>query len=315
MTTPKTKIRIATRESRLALWQAEHVKQQLQAHHPDLAVELVPMTTRGDQLLDSPLSRIGGKGLFLKELETALLENRADIAVHSMKDVPALMPDDLFVPVILEREDPRDAFVSNTFATPEELPDGARVGTASLRRQCQLLARFPSLRIETLRGNVQTRLKKLDNGEYDAIILAGAGLIRLGLEKRITQLMAIRDSLPSIGQGAIGIECRIKDKNVLELIQPLHHEETGLCLNAERAINARLEGSCQIPLAGYAQLNGNTLEIRALLGSPDGKQVIEEYSVGNIHDGPSLGTELAEKLLSRGGDRILSQLVHSTSDK
>lgn len=309
MKTALNRVRIATRESRLALWQAEHVQARLGALYPDLSIELVPMTTRGDQLLDSPLSRIGGKGLFLKELETALLEGRADIAVHSMKDVPARMPDGLTLPVILEREDPLDAFVSNHYAHPDELPEGAVVGTASLRRQCQLLARYPHLRIETLRGNVQTRLAKLDSGQYDAIILASAGLMRLDLETRIRHRLSAQESLPAIGQGAIGIECRAGDPDILKLIRPLHDPHTGLCLAAERAINARLEGSCQIPLAGYAQLNGDELQLRALLGQPDGTELLQAYREGPAQDGPALGNSVAEELLARGGDRILDSLA------
>ncbi len=309
MNTELSRIRIATRESKLALWQAEHVQAQLQTLHPGLEVELVPMTTRGDQLLDSPLSRIGGKGLFLKELETALLDGRADIAVHSMKDVPAQMPAEFQLPVILERGDPFDAFVSNDYARPEDLPEGAVVGTASMRRQCQLLARFPSLRIENLRGNVQTRLRKLDDGQYDAIILASAGLERLQLDDRITYRLAADESLPAIGQGAIGIECRAEDEAVLQCIQPLHHHETGLCLAAERAVNARLEGSCQVPLAGYAELSGEQLSIKALLGSPDGKQILRAQSRGEADQGAHLGLAVAEELLRNGGDQILASLA------
>lgn len=308
MTDPLPRLRIATRESRLALWQAEHVQKHLQRIHPDLAVELVPMTTRGDQLLDSPLSRIGGKGLFLKELETALLENRADIAVHSMKDVPALMPEGLILPVVMSREDPSDAFVSNHYGHPDELPQDACVGTASLRRQSQLLSRYPRLKIETLRGNVQTRLSKLDDGQFDAIILASAGLIRLGLEARISHRLSPQESLPAIGQGAIGIECRAGDNRVLGLIEPLHDPHTGLCLAAERAINARLEGSCQIPLAGHARLTGDTLTLRALLGSPEGDQIIQAYREGPAQDGELLGRQAAEELLEKGGADILARL-------
>ena len=302
-------LRIATRESRLALWQAEHVKEKLTALYPELDVQLVPMTTRGDQLLDSPLSRIGGKGLFLKELETALLEGQADIAVHSMKDVPAQMPEGLIVPVILERENPLDAFVSNHYSSPEALPENACVGTASLRRQCQLLARYPGLNIQTLRGNVQTRLRKLDDGEFDAIILASAGLIRLGLEERITYRMPAEESLPAIGQGAIGIECRKGDEKILELIAPLHHEDTGLCLNAERAVNGYLEGSCQIPLAGFAEIIDSKLVLRSVLGSPNGAQLIRAQREGLLDDGPSMGVDLAKELLANGGKEILAALA------
>ena len=302
-------LRIATRESRLALWQAEHVKEKLTALYPEIDVQLVPMTTRGDQLLDSPLSRIGGKGLFLKELETALLEGQADIAVHSMKDVPAQMPEGLIVPVILERENPLDAFVSNHYSSPEALPENASVGTASLRRQCQLLARYPGLNIQTLRGNVQTRLRKLDDGEFDAIILASAGLIRLGLEERITYRMPAEESLPAIGQGAIGIECREGDEKILELIAPLHHEDTGLCLNAERAVNGYLEGSCQIPLAGFAEIIDSKLVLRSVLGSPNGAQLIRAQREGLLDDGPSMGVDLAKELLANGGKEILAALA------
>lgn len=309
MTDQPQTLRIATRESRLALWQAEHVKQRLAERHPGLDIQLVPMTTRGDQMLDSPLSRIGGKGLFLKELETALLDGRADIAVHSMKDVPAQLPEGLCLPVILEREDPLDAFVSQRFSSPDALPENACVGTASMRRQCQLLARRPDLDIQTLRGNVQTRLRKLDEGEYDAIILASAGLIRLELDERITYRMPAEESLPAIGQGAIGIECREDDQTVQGLIQPLHHELTGLCLAAERAVNGYLEGSCQIPLAGYAEISGNDLSLRAVLGSPDGKRLIRGNRQGAAQDGYALGVDLAQELLANGGREILDSLA------
>ncbi|MFZ0788700.1 MAG: hydroxymethylbilane synthase, partial [Chromatiaceae bacterium] len=255
---PET-LRIATRKSPLALWQAEHAAAALTAAHPGLVVEIVGMTTKGDRILDAPLAKVGGKGLFVKELEQGMLTGEADIAVHSMKDVPVDFPDGLHLAVILEREDPLDALVSNRFESLAALPAGARVGTSSLRRQCQLAARRPDLRIEPLRGNVNTRLAKLDGGDYDAIILAAAGLIRLGFESRIRARISPQDSLPAIGQGAIGIECRTEDPRVNTLISPLHHGDTALRVRAERAMNARLHGGCQVPIAGHATLAGGTL--------------------------------------------------------
>ena len=245
-------LRIATRKSQLALWQAEYVKAALEREHPGLAVELVTMVSRGDKLLDAPLSKVGGKGLFVKELETALLEDRADIAVHSMKDVPMEFPEGLELGVICPREDPRDALVSNRFDSLDALPAGSVVGTSSLRRECQLRDQHPELEIKFLRGNVNTRLAKLDAEEYDAIILASAGLIRLGFQKRITQPLPVEFSLPAGGQGAVGIELRSGDSRVMDLIKPLHHVPTAHCVGAERALNTRLQGGCQVPIAAFA---------------------------------------------------------------
>jgi hydroxymethylbilane synthase len=282
-------IRIATRKSALALWQAEHVKERLQQAHPDLTVTLVPMISRGDKLLDSPLSKIGGKGLFVKELETALLEGHADIAVHSMKDVPMDFPEGLGLFCICEREDPRDAFVSNHFSSLMELPAGAVVGTSSLRRQTQLLARRPDLQIRFLRGNVNTRLAKLDAGEYDAIILAAAGLIRLGFQQRITDNLDIEHSLPAGGQGAVGVECRSADTDIHALLAPLHHADTDVRVRAERAMNKHLNGGCQVPIACYAVLEGEQLWLRGLVGEPTGHRVLEAQQRGSRQAPEALG--------------------------
>ena len=304
-------LRIATRKSPLAVWQAEHVAAALRAAHPGLAVELVGMTTKGDKILDTPLAKIGGKGLFVKELEQGMLDGRADIAVHSMKDVPVELPEGLHLPVIMEREDPRDAFVSNRWASLEELPAGARVGTASLRRQCQLMELRPDLEYLPLRGNVNTRLKKLDAGEYDAIILAAAGLLRLGLAGRIRALLAPEQSLPAIGQGAIGIECRVDDDRVNELIAPLHHRPTALRVAAERAMNERLEGGCQVPIAGHAVLEEDELWLRGLVGSLDGRTILRAEIRGPARDATGLGVIVADRLLAEGADEILAALRES----
>lgn len=301
-------LRIATRESPLALWQAGYVKSRLAAAHPGLRVELLPMTTRGDQILDSPLSRIGGKGLFIKELEVALLDGRADIAVHSMKDVPMEFPEGLGLAVICEREDFRDAFVSNLHDSLDALPKGAVVGSSSLRRQCQLRARRPDLVLRDLRGNVNTRLRKLDEGEYAAIILAGAGLIRLGMKKRIRQFLPIEVSLPAGGQGAVGIETRIADTATRELLIPLHHELTALCVQAERAMNRKLQGGCQVPIAALAQIDGNELHLRGLVGTVDGSHILRGEISGNKHLAEELGDILAEDLLRQGAAAILEAL-------
>jgi hydroxymethylbilane synthase len=301
-------LRIATRESPLALWQAEYVKARLEAAHPGLAIELLPMTTRGDQILDSPLSRIGGKGLFIKELEVALLDGRADLAVHSMKDVPMEFPEGLGLAVICEREDCRDAFVSNTYAKLADLPQGAVVGSSSLRRQCQLHAARPDLVIRDLRGNVNTRLRKLDAGEYDAIILASAGLIRLGMQDRIRECLEPEVSLPAGGQGAVGVEARIADTVTRELLMPLHHEATALCVQAERAMNRRLQGGCQVPIAALGLIEGDELHLRGLVGSVDGKQVLRAEISGNKQLSEELGEILAEDLLRQGAAAILEAL-------
>ena len=263
-------LRIATRKSPLALWQAEEVARQLTSHYPDLKIEYVKMTTKGDKILDAPLAKVGGKGLFVKELEQGMLDGIADIAVHSMKDVPIDFPPGLFLPIIMEREDPRDAFVSNQYATLAELPDDARIGTSSLRRQLQIKAEMPKARMLDLRGNVNSRLQKLDNGDYDAIILATAGLVRLGFAERIRSRLTPEQSLPAIGQGAVGIECRENDRAILELLAPLNHQPTHTRLLAERAMNHRLNGGCQVPIAGYAELEGDQIWLRGLVGKPDG---------------------------------------------
>ncbi|MGD2118163.1 MAG: hydroxymethylbilane synthase [Chromatiales bacterium] len=302
---------IATRKSPLAMWQAEHVRNLLQQAHPDLNVELLGMSTQGDKILDTPLAKIGGKGLFVKELEQGMLDGVADIAVHSMKDVPVEFPDGLHLPVILQREDPRDAFVSNQYDNLDALPEGANVGTSSLRRQCQLASLRPDLKISPLRGNVNTRLKKLDDGEYDAIILASAGLIRLGFESRIRTYIDEDTSLPAIGQGAIGIECRIEDPRVNELLMPLHDAATEICVRAERAMNERLQGGCQVPIGGHAVIQGSQIFLRGLVGSTDGKQIIRAHASGDQHDAENIGFSVADKLLGMGADKILQQLYES----
>ncbi len=304
----KNSITIATRKSPLAMWQAEHVKARLELAHPGIDVILMGMSTQGDKILDTPLAKIGGKGLFVKELEQGMLEGRADIAVHSMKDVPVAFPDGLHLPIIMEREDPRDAFVSNKFESIDALPEGAVVGTSSLRRQCQLSNKRPDLVIRPLRGNVNTRLAKLDNDDYDAIILASAGLIRLGFESRIRNFIPVEFSLPAIGQGAIGIECRIDDETVNALLKPLHDEATEICVLAERAMNNRLEGGCQVPIGGHAILDGDSLFLRGLVGSVDGKEIIHADLTGKSSDSEAIGTQVAETLLSKGADKILKAL-------
>lgn len=302
------KIRIATRESPLALWQAEYVKSRLQAHYPQLQVELIGMTTKGDVWLDTPLAKIGGKALFVKELEVAMLEGVADIAVHSMKDVPMEFPEGLGLSVICEREDPTDAFVSNDYASLSDLPQGARVGTSSLRRQCQLRHIRPDLQIGDLRGNVGTRLRKLDAGEFDAIILATAGLVRLGLGERIRARLTTAISLPAGGQGAVGIECRLQDAEVMGLLQVLHDVDTSDRVVAERAVNTRLHGGCQVPIACFAELEGESLYLRALVGEPDGKTILRSEIRGPRTEAESLGIAVAEDLLAQGADKILSAL-------
>ncbi|WP_286695533.1 hydroxymethylbilane synthase [Spongiibacter sp. UBA1325] len=306
---PSRTLRIATRESLLALWQAEYIKARLEACHPGLQVELLGMTTRGDQLLDSPLSKIGGKALFVKELEQALLDGRADIAVHSMKDVPMEFPEGLGLAIICEREDPRDAFVSNHYADVDALPQGARVGTSSLRRECQLRARRPDLQISSLRGNVQTRLRKLDDGEFDAIILASAGLIRMELQQRIASFMNVEDSLPACGQGAVGVETRLDDNWVRELLAPLHDADSAAKVMAERAMNTRLQGGCQVPIAGYAITDDSRddhLWLRALVGEPDGSRVLRAELSAPAADPEALGVAVAEALLAQGAGDILA---------
>ncbi len=304
MTSPLT-LRIATRKSALALWQAEYVKARLEGLHSHITVELVPMVSRGDKILDVPLAKVGGKGLFVKELEHALLNHEADIAVHSMKDVPMEFPEGLGLSVICEREDPRDAWVSNTFDSLESLPEGSVVGTSSLRRQSQLMARRPDLKIKFLRGNVNTRLAKLDAGEYDGIILAAAGLIRLEMPDRIRQFISPEESLPAGGQGAVGIECRMDDQQTIDLIKPLHHTVTAEQVLAERALNRRLEGGCQVPIACYAIQKDNQLWLRGLVADPDGSKVIYDEITGSPAEAEAMGVTLAERLLDSGADVIL----------
>ena len=301
-------LKIATRQSPLALWQANFVKHQLETMHPGLRVELVPMVTKGDVILDSPLAKIGGKGLFVKELEAALLDGRADIAVHSMKDVPMEFPQGLGLSVICRREDPRDAFVSNKYAALADLPAGAVVGTSSLRRQCQLKQLRPDLQVHSLRGNVGTRLSKLDQGEYDAIILASAGLIRLGLAEQIRSFIEVEQSLPAVGQGAVGIECRIDDLVVQQLLAPLADQQTTLCVLAERAMNRRLQGGCQVPIGGYAIIENEQLWLRALVGELDGSQIIRAEGRGDLTTAEQLGVQIAESLLAQGAGQILAKV-------
>lgn len=306
--TNKTILKIATRQSPLALWQANHIKDRLANLYPALEIILVPMVTKGDVILDTPLAKIGGKGLFVKELENALLNGEADIAVHSMKDVPMQFPQGLTLSVICQREDPRDAFVSNQFANLASLPQGAIVGTSSLRRQCQLKAWRPDLDIRSLRGNVGTRLSKLDNGEYDAIILASAGLIRLGLAERITDFVEVETSLPAAGQGAIGIECRADDEQVQQLLAPLADIDTTYCILAERALNNRLQGGCQVPIGCYTIRQNNELYLRALIGELDGSKILRAEGKSAVENAQDLGIRIAEQLLAQGGDKILQSI-------
>jgi hydroxymethylbilane synthase len=307
-------VRIATRKSPLALWQAEFVRDSLLAANPNLNVELVKMMTQGDIILDTPLAKVGGKGLFVKELEQGMLRGDADIAVHSMKDVPVEFPEGLHLAVICEREDPRDAFVSNNYNTIDDLPQGAIVGTSSLRRTCQIRAWRPDLVIRDLRGNVNTRLRKLDEGQYDAIILACAGLKRLKFSDRIRTHLDPGFSLPAIGQGAVGIECRVDDPFINALIAPLNHPATATRVRAERAMNERLEGGCQVPIGGYAELDGDTLLLRGLVGRPDGSEMVRGEIAGRAVEAEFLGTTLANDLLSRGADEILQEVYASKDD-
>jgi hydroxymethylbilane synthase len=301
-------IRIATRQSPLALWQAEHVAHALEVAFPELSTELIKMVTRGDKLLDAPLAKVGGKGLFVKELEQGMLAGSADIAVHSMKDVPVDFPEGLHLAAVLQREDPTDALVSNHFGSLSALPPNARIGTSSLRRECQIKAQFPQADILALRGNVNTRLAKLDDGEYDAIILASAGLKRLGLAARITATLSPETSLPAIGQGAIGIECRTDDVELNQMLQVLHDSDTGICVRAERAMNARLQGGCQVPIAGFAQLQAGQLLMRGLVGSPDGTQLFRAQQQGSPLEAEAIGIAIAEALLAQGAGKILQAL-------
>ncbi|TXK64832.1 hydroxymethylbilane synthase [Alkalisalibacterium limincola] len=300
-----TTIRLATRESALALWQTRHVAGLLRAAHPGVQVELVPMTTRGDQVLDTPLAKIGGKGLFLKELEVAMQEGRADAAVHSMKDVPMALEPGFMLAAILERADPFDAFVSNSHDTLAGLPAGAVVGTSSLRRQAQVRALRPDLEVRDLRGNVQTRLGKLDGGDYDAILLACAGLERLGLGERIRSRLVAPDWVPAVAQGAIGIECRDGDTGVASLFAPLVHAETTVCVGAERAMNLRLHGSCHVPVAGFATLAGGRLHLQGLVGEVDSGRCVRAEAEGPAEEADALGQRVAEALLAQGAEAML----------
>ena len=299
---------IATRESRLALWQAEHVQARLAALYPQCRVELLPMTTRGDQLQEARLALEGGKGLFIKELELALADGRADLAVHSMKDMPVELPAGFALAAVTEREDPRDALVSNDFSGLAGLPAGAVVGTSSLRRAAQVLERFPALKIRELRGNVNTRLAKLDRGEYAAIVLAASGLKRLGLEARIADYLSIEQCIPSAGQGALGIECRADRAEVLAAMAPLAHRGSSVCIRAERAVNRALGGNCAIPLGAYAEIWGETLRLRGLVAAPDAKRIARAEATGHAGNPEGLGLEVAEILRRNGADEILAAL-------
>ncbi len=303
-----SRLRIATRKSPLALWQANHVRDALLARNPGLEVELLTMTTQGDKILDTPLAKVGGKGLFVKELELGMLEGRADLAVHSMKDVPVEFPDGLGLAAILPREDPRDALISNSYSGVDALPQGARVGTSSLRRQCQLRARRPDLQVLDLRGNVNTRLRKLDEGDFDAILLAAAGVRRMGWEARITELLAPEQFLPAIGQGAIGIEIRADDERVAALVGALNDAQTATRISAERALNAGLQGGCQVPIAGYSEISHGVIVLRALVGRPDGTELVQGVISGRPEDAEELGQVLADDLLSRGAREILADV-------
>lgn len=302
------KIRIATRKSPLALWQANFVKQQLEIFHPSLVVELVPMVTQGDVLLESPLSKIGGKGLFVKQLEQAIMNGQADIAVHSIKDIPAVFPQGLTLSTVCQRDEMRDALISNQYQHLDELPHGAVVGTSSLRRQSQLRAKYPHLQIKDLRGNVGTRLTKLDNQEYDAIILAAVGLKRLGLQNRIKQYIDTDLILPAVGQGAIGIESRADDKTLSKLLAPLEDKNSRICIEAERAMNLALQGGCQVPIACLSQLENDSLTLRGLVGRIDGSEMIKAEITGHSTQAEALGRQLADNLLAQGAKAILAEL-------
>ncbi len=316
-------LKIATRQSPLALWQAEHIKARLEQLYPDLTIELLTMTTKGDKILDTPLAKIGGKGLFVKELEQALFDKRADIAVHSLKDVPMELPNGLTLGAYCEREQPTDAFVSNHFATLDDLPIGAKLGTSSLRRQCQIQQYRPDLQIVSLRGNVGTRLSKLDNGEYDAIILATSGLTRLGLTDRIRHELDTDVSLPAVGQGALAIECRADDDEILDLLKPLNHEISKICVLAERAMNRHLQGGCQVPIAGFATVHDGQIWLRGRVGSVDGKILLKSEHHNALLDpntqamideqiAESMGIVVAEELIAQGADKILAEIYHNS---
>jgi hydroxymethylbilane synthase len=310
---PARNLRIATRSSALALWQAEFIKAELERLHSNVTVELVKIKTLGDKILDVPLAKVGGKGLFVKELEEAMLDGRADLAVHSMKDVPMALPEGLGLVAICERDDPTDAFISNHFSSLDDLPQNAVVGTSSLRRESQLRANRPDLQIRMLRGNVNTRLAKLDAGDYDAIILASSGLKRLGFEARIRNCMPDTLSLPAVGQGALGIECRLDDQELRAMLEPLNHTDSADRVKAERALNTRLNGGCQVPIAAYALLEDNDmLWLRGLVGAVDGSLIFR--AEGRVHrsEGERLGRELAENLLAQGADKVLAEVYGYT---
>lgn len=304
----RKKLVIASRESALAMWQARHIQSRLQALYPETEVTILGMTTTGDQILDTPLAKVGGKGLFVKELETALADGRADLAVHSMKDVPMNLPDGFILAATGEREDPRDAFVSNDFSSLEDLPAGSIVGTSSLRRQSQLQARFPHLKIESLRGNLQTRLRKLDEGQYAAIILAAAGLIRLELGHRIRQFIAPEQSIPAVGQGALGIEISANRPDLIATLAPLNHPDTQVCVEAERGMSRALAGSCTVPLGAYAVCEADNIRITGFVASVDGKQMLIETVTGGRNSAEALGKKLASQLIAKGADKILAEL-------
>jgi len=308
----KNKVVIGTRGSKLALWQAEWVKAELQRLNPGLEIELNKIKTTGDKILDVPLAKVGGKGLFVKEIEEALLKGEADLAVHSMKDVPTEFPEGLYLAVICEREDPRDAFIAQSreqgAKSLKDLPQGATIGTSSLRRSCQLLSKRPDLKIAQLRGNLETRFRKLDEGQFDAMILATAGVKRLGWQQRITEVIEPETSLPAIGQGAVGIECRIGDEFIKQLIAPLNHNDTSICVRAERALLKRLQGGCQVPIAAYATIKDGRLIMDGLVGSVTGDRIIKEHLEGKIEDAETLGITLGERLLSKGADKILAEV-------
>jgi len=306
--TPPKKLVIASRESALAMWQARHIQSRLQALYPETEVTILGMTTTGDQILDTPLAKVGGKGLFVKELETALADGRADLAVHSMKDVPMNLPEGFILAATGEREDPRDAFVSNDYASLEDLPANSIVGTSSLRRQSQLQARFPHLKIESLRGNLQTRLRKLDEGQYAAIILAAAGLIRLELGSRIRQFIAPEHSIPAVGQGALGIEISADRPDLITTLAPLNHSDTQVCVEAERGMSRTLAGSCTVPLGAYAVCEADSIRITGFVASVDGKQMLVETAVGSRANAEALGKALANQLVAKGADKILAAL-------
>ena len=302
------KLVIASRESALAMWQARHIQSRLQTLYPDTEVTILGMTTTGDQILDTPLAKVGGKGLFVKELETALADGRADLAVHSMKDVPMNLPQGFMLAATGEREDPRDAFVSNDFSSLEDLPANSIVGTSSLRRQSQLQARFPHLKIESLRGNLQTRLRKLDEGQYAAIILAAAGLIRLELGHRIRQFITPEQSIPAVGQGALGIEISSSRPDLIAVLAPLNHADTQVCVEAERGMSRTLAGSCTVPLGAYATCEGENIHITGFVASVDGQQMLVETATGNRQQAEALGQKLAAQLIAKGADKILAAL-------